>query len=61
MKAISVKETDADYTVFAQRRTNAEAADTFIKKVYAYKEKRIEIEWNFSMNSGVSQAQATWQ
>ena len=23
--------------------------DTFIKKVYAYKDKRVEIEWNFSM------------
>lgn len=26
-----------------------EIVDTFIKKVYAYKDKRIEIEWNFSM------------
>lgn len=36
-----------------------DVVDTFIKKVYAYKDKRIEIEWNFSMDSGVSQAQAT--
>lgn len=26
-----------------------EAVDTFIKKVYAYKDKRIEIEWNFGI------------
>ena len=36
-----------------------EIVDTFIKKVYAYKDKRIEIEWNFSMDCGVSQAKAT--
>ena len=30
-----------------------EVADTFIKKVYAYKDKRVEIEWNFSMNCGI--------
>lgn len=33
-----------------------EVVDTFIKRVYAYRDKRIEIEWNFSMDSGVSQA-----
>ena len=36
-----------------------EVVDTFIKKVYAYKDKRIEIEWNFSMDCGVSQAKTT--
>ena len=36
-----------------------EVVDTFIRKVYAYKDKRIEIEWNFSMDCGVSQASAT--
>lgn len=36
-----------------------EIVDTFIKKVYAYKDKRVEIEWNFSMDCGVSQAKAT--
>lgn len=36
-----------------------EIVDTFIKKVYAYKDKRIEIEWNFSMDCGVSQAKTT--
>ena len=36
-----------------------EVVDTFIRKVYAYKDKRIEIEWNFSMDGGVSQASAT--
>ena len=36
-----------------------EVVDTFIRKVYAYKDKRIEIEWNFSMDCGVSQANAT--
>ena len=33
--------------------------DTFIRRVYAYKDKRIEIEWNFSMDCGVSQANGT--
>lgn len=28
-----------------------DAVDTFIRKVYAYKEKRVEIEWNFRMDS----------
>ena len=37
-----------------------EVADTFIKKVYAYKDKRVEIEWNFSMDRGISQVKATW-
>lgn len=36
-----------------------EIVDTFIKKVYAYKDKRIEIEWSFGMDCGVSQAKAT--
>lgn len=36
-----------------------EAVDTFVKKVYAYKDKRVEIEWNFSMDCGISQAKAT--
>ena len=36
-----------------------EVVDTFIKKVYAYKDKRVEIEWNFSMDLGLSQAKAT--
>ena len=29
-----------------------DVVDTFIKKVYAYRDKRIEIEWNFSVDSG---------
>ena len=37
-----------------------EVVDTFIKKVYAYKDKRVEIEWNFSMDRGISQVKATW-
>ena len=37
-----------------------EVADTFIKKVYAYKDKRVEREWNFSMDLGISQVKATW-
>ena len=36
-----------------------EVVDTFIRRVYAYKDKRIEIEWNFSMDCGVSQANGT--
>lgn len=36
-----------------------EAVDTFIRRVYAYKDKRIEIELNFSMDCGVSQAKGT--
>ena len=36
-----------------------EVVDTFIRRVYAYKDKRIEIEWNFSMDCGVSQAHGT--
>ena len=36
-----------------------EVVDTFIRRVYAYKDKRIEIEWNFSMDCGVSQAKGT--
>lgn len=36
-----------------------EVVDTFIKRVYAYKDKRVEIEWNFSVDQGVSQAKTT--
>lgn len=36
-----------------------EIVDTFIKKVYAYKDKRIEIEWNFSVDMEDSQAKIT--
>lgn len=36
-----------------------DVVDTFIRKVYAYKDKRVEIEWNFSMDQGNSQAEAT--
>ncbi len=36
-----------------------EVVDAFIRRVYAYKDKRIEIEWNFSMDCGVSQAKGT--
>ena len=35
-----------------------EVVDTFIKKVYVYKGKRVEIEWTFSMDVGKSQAKA---
>ena len=31
-----------------------EAADTFIPNVWVYKDKRLEIEWNFRMDHGVS-------
>lgn len=30
-----------------------EVVDTFIKKVYAYRDKRVEIEWNFSVDTGL--------
>lgn len=36
-----------------------DVVDAFIRKVYAYKDKRVEIEWNFSMDLGNSQAKAT--
>lgn len=36
-----------------------EVVDAFIKKIYAYKDKRVEIEWNFSMDRGSSQAKIT--
>ena len=36
-----------------------EIVDTFIKKVYVYKDKRIEIEWNFSVDKEDSQAKIT--
>ncbi len=36
-----------------------EVVDTFIRKVYAYKDKRVEIEWNFSVDRGISQAKTT--
>lgn len=35
-----------------------EIVDTFIKKVYVYKGKRVEIEWSFRMDMGISQAKA---
>lgn len=36
-----------------------EVVDTFIRRVYAYKDKRVEIEWNFSVDQGVSQSKTT--
>jgi uncharacterized protein (UPF0335 family) len=36
-----------------------EVVDIFIKKVYAYKDKRVEIEWNFSVDQGISWARTT--
>ena len=27
-----------------------EQVDTFIRKIYVYKDKRVEIEWNFKKN-----------
>lgn len=36
-----------------------EVVDAFIKRVYAYKDKRVEIEWNFSVDQGISQAKTT--
>lgn len=36
-----------------------EVADAFIRRVYVYKGKRVEIEWNFSVDQGVSQSQTT--
>ena len=36
-----------------------EVVDTFIRRVYAYKDKRVEIEWNFSVDQGVSQSKIT--
>lgn len=36
-----------------------DVVDTFISKVYAYKDKRVEIEWNFSVDRGCRQAKAT--
>lgn len=36
-----------------------EVVDTFIRRVYAYKDKRVEIEWNFCVDQGVSQAKTT--
>lgn len=38
-----------------------EVVDIFIKRVYAYKDKRVEIEWNFSVEHGISQAKTTKQ
>ena len=34
------------------RELTQEVVDTFIKRVYVYKDRRIEIEWNFSVDSG---------
>lgn len=36
-----------------------EVVDAFIKRVYAYKDKRVVIEWNFSANQGIHQAKTT--
>lgn len=36
-----------------------EVVHTFIKRVYAYKDKRVEIEWNFSVDCGISQTITT--
>ena len=40
-------------------KSTQDVVDTFISKVYAYKDKRVEIEWNFSVDRGCSQAKAT--
>ncbi len=44
-------EGDREQTVrcFHIEELTQEVVDTFIKRVYAYKNKRVEIEWNFSM------------
>lgn len=34
------------------RELTQDVVDTFIKRVYVYKDRRIEIEWNFSVDSG---------
>lgn len=36
-----------------------EVVDTFIKKIYAYRDRRVEIEWNFSADTGIRQAKIT--
>lgn len=36
-----------------------EVVNAFIKRVYAYKDKRVEIEWNFSVDRGDSQEKTT--
>lgn len=36
-----------------------EIVDTFIKKIYVYKDKKVEIEWNFRMDLGDSQEKTT--
>lgn len=36
-----------------------EVVDAFIKRVYAFKGKRVEIEWNFSADQGISQMKTT--
>ena len=36
-----------------------DVVDTFISKVYVYKDKRVEIEWSFSVDRGNSQAKVT--
>ena len=36
-----------------------EVVDTFIKRVYAYKDKRVDIEWNFRADHGESQTETT--
>lgn len=41
------------------KKLTQEVVATFIKRVYAYKDKRVEIEWNFSMDGEGSEAKAT--
>ncbi|MCI8972562.1 MAG: DUF4368 domain-containing protein [Lachnospiraceae bacterium] len=36
-----------------------EVVDTFIKRVYAYKDKKVDIEWNFRADHGESQTETT--
>lgn len=36
-----------------------DVVDTLIRKVYAHKDKRVENEWNFSMDLGNRQTKAT--
>ena len=33
--------------------------DYYIRRVHVYKDKRVEIKWNFSANQGISQSQTT--
>lgn len=47
----SDKDTDKNAPQTYVFKLTGKAADTFIKKIYVYKNKRIEIEWNFSFDS----------